>query len=142
MASPTLRLKQYRVCSLEKKNIEPTIIVPSSLQAGHSWQDTRSNSSSTDRRRSQTVAVLIVAKYLEETELAYDITFERISKSMKVNNLELAKHKTKMVHFSSKATIVRTVLSRLIPNVRGPRQTRRMLLSSMVTSVLTYGTSV
>jgi len=40
---------------------------------------------------------------------------------------------------SRKASVVATTLARLMPNVGGPRQKRRKLLSSVTTSVLTYG---
>ena len=45
-------------------------------------------------------------------------------------------------HASCKAAAVRNVLSRLMPNIGGPKQRRRLLLSSVVTSVLTYGISI
>ncbi|XP_015509714.2 uncharacterized protein LOC107216897 [Neodiprion lecontei] len=132
------------------------------------------------------VAVVIVAKHLEEINLAFDITFSRINRWMDMMNLELAKHKTEAVlitsrkiveniklnvgeheitsqpfirylgvmldarlnfkqqveHVSAKASAVVTSLSRLMPNVGGPKQSRRLLLTSVVTSVLTYGISV
>lgn len=131
------------------------------------------------------VAVVIVAKHLEEINLAFDITFSRINLWMEMMNLELAKHKTEAVlitsrkivetiklevggteitsqpfirylgvmldarlnfkqqveHVSAKASVVRASLARLMPNVGGPKQSRRLLLSSVVTSVLTYGIS-
>ena len=37
---------------------------------------------------------------------------------------------------------VRTVLSRLMPNVGGPKQNRRALLASVVISVITYGIAI
>ncbi|GBO99077.1 hypothetical protein EVAR_421_1 [Eumeta japonica] len=42
----------------------------------------------------------------------------------------------------AKTSAVVTSLARLMPNVGGPKQTRRLLLSSVVTSVLTYGISI
>ncbi|XP_026471518.1 uncharacterized protein LOC113375787 [Ctenocephalides felis] len=40
---------------------------------------------------------------------------------------------------SDKASVVRTCLSRLMPNIGGPKQSRRLTLLSVVASVLTYG---
>ncbi|XP_026481909.1 uncharacterized protein LOC113389067 [Ctenocephalides felis] len=40
---------------------------------------------------------------------------------------------------SDKASVVRTCLARLMPNIGGPKQSRRLTLSSVVASVLTYG---
>ncbi|XP_026464651.1 uncharacterized protein LOC113367240 [Ctenocephalides felis] len=45
-------------------------------------------------------------------------------------------------HVSAKAPIVRTRHARLMPNVGGPKQTRRISLSSMVSLVLTYGITI
>ncbi|XP_044591405.1 uncharacterized protein LOC123269637 [Cotesia glomerata] len=50
--------------------------------------------------------------------------------------------KQQVEHVTAKAPIVRTSLARLMPNVGGPKQSRRLLLSSVVTSVLTYGESI
>lgn len=132
------------------------------------------------------VAVVIVAKHLEEINLAFDVTFESVNRWMNSVNLQLAQHKTEAVlitsrkraetitlevgdheitsqpfirylgimldarlnfkqqveHVSLKASVVRASLSRLMPNVGGPKYSRRMLLSSVVTSVLTYGISI
>ncbi|GBP28855.1 hypothetical protein EVAR_24531_1 [Eumeta japonica] len=49
--------------------------------------------------------------------------------------------KQQVDHVSAKASIVRASLARLMPNVGGLKQSRRLLLSSVVTSVLTYGIS-
>lgn len=132
------------------------------------------------------VAVVIVAKHLEEINHIFDITFERINRWMDTVNLQLAKHKTEAVlitsrkvmetimlevgeqeitsqpfirylgvmidarlnfkqqvkHVTAKASVVGASLARLMPNVGGPKQSRRLLLSSVVTSVLTYGVSI
>jgi len=129
------------------------------------------------------VAVVIVAKHLEEIILVFEITFRRINQWKDTVNLQLAKHKTQAVliisrkkieiiklkagddeitsqpyirylgviidarlnfkqqveQVSSKASVVRASLARVMPNVGGPKQSRRLLLSSVVTSVLTYG---
>ncbi|GBP95657.1 hypothetical protein EVAR_67863_1 [Eumeta japonica] len=108
------------------------------------------------------VAVVIVAKHLDEICRLFDITFEQVNRWMDTVNLQLAKHKTEAPHIrysgvmldarlnfkqqveyvSAKASAVVTSLARLMPNVGGPKQTRRLLLSSVVTSVLTYGISI
>ena len=43
---------------------------------------------------------------------------------------------------NTKATAVKTVLSRLMSNVGGPKQYRRALLASVVTPVITYGIAI
>ncbi|GBO99933.1 Retrovirus-related Pol polyprotein from type-1 retrotransposable element R1 [Eumeta japonica] len=132
------------------------------------------------------VAVIIVAKHLDEINLAFDKAFERINQWMETVNLQLAKYKTKAVlitsrkkaetiklqvgeqeitsqpyirylgvmidarldfkqqveHVSTKASAVRASQARLMPNVGKPKQSKRLLLSSVVTSVLTYGISI
>ncbi|GBP54613.1 Retrovirus-related Pol polyprotein from type-1 retrotransposable element R1 [Eumeta japonica] len=50
--------------------------------------------------------------------------------------------KQQVEHVSAKASAAVTSLARLVPNDGGLKQTRRLLLSSMVTSVLTYGISI
>ncbi|XP_046681618.1 uncharacterized protein LOC124368376 [Homalodisca vitripennis] len=50
--------------------------------------------------------------------------------------------KQQVDHVSAKASVVRASLSRLMPNVGDPKQCRRSLLSSVVTSVLTYRISI
>lgn len=44
-----------------------------------------------------------------------------------------------MEHTTAKASAVGAVLPRLMPSLAGPKQKGRALLSSVVTSVLTYG---
>ncbi|KAJ8936067.1 hypothetical protein NQ318_015603 [Aromia moschata] len=51
-------------------------------------------------------------------------------------------YKQQVEHVTAKASVVRASLARLMPNVGGPKQSRRLLLSSVVTSVLTYGISI
>ncbi|GBP75629.1 Retrovirus-related Pol polyprotein from type-1 retrotransposable element R1 [Eumeta japonica] len=132
------------------------------------------------------VAVVIVAKHLDEICRLFDITFEQVNRWMDTVNLQLAKHKTEAVlitsrkvveiitlrvgdleitsqphirylrvmldarlnfkqqveHVIARASAVVTSLARLMPNVGGPKETRRLLLSSVVTSALTYGISI
>ncbi|XP_015123964.1 uncharacterized protein LOC107046023 [Diachasma alloeum] len=45
-------------------------------------------------------------------------------------------------HVGIKASGVKSTLSRLMPNIGGPKQRRRALLSSVITSVLTYSISI
>ena len=49
--------------------------------------------------------------------------------------------KQQVEHAVTKASAVRTVLSRLMPNVGGPKQNRRALLASVVSSI-TYGIDI
>ena len=129
------------------------------------------------------VALLIVAKYLEEIKFLFAEIFGRIRQCLEGMGLKLAEQKTEAVLFtgrkqmeyitlqmgnheltslpsirylgviidarlnfkkqseyaSNKASIIRSTLSRLMPNVGGPKQARRVLLSSVITSVLMYG---
>ncbi|CAH2092422.1 unnamed protein product [Euphydryas editha] len=124
------------------------------------------------------VAVVIVAKHLEEVTFAFDTTVEKIRHWMDTVGLQLAEHKTEAVlitsrkqvetitlqvgahqiesqpslrylgvmidarlnfkhhvqHVGTKASVVRASLSRLMPNIGGPKQKRRELLASVVTS--------
>ncbi|GBP22496.1 hypothetical protein EVAR_78674_1 [Eumeta japonica] len=50
--------------------------------------------------------------------------------------------KQQVEHVSAKASAVRASLARLMLNVGGSKQSKRLLLSSVVTSVLTYGTFI
>ena len=50
--------------------------------------------------------------------------------------------KQQVEHVVTKASAVRTVLSRLMPNVGGPKQNRKALLASVVTSVITYSIAI
>ena len=50
--------------------------------------------------------------------------------------------KQQVEHAVTKASAVRTVLSRLMPNVGGPTQNRRVLLASVVISAITYGIAI
>ncbi|GBP65563.1 Retrovirus-related Pol polyprotein from type-1 retrotransposable element R1 2 [Eumeta japonica] len=132
------------------------------------------------------VAVVFVAKHLDEIRSLFDITFEQVNRWMDTVNLQLAEHKTEAVlitsrkvvetiklrvgdleitsqphirylgvmldarlnfkqqveHVSAKTSAVVTSLARLMTNVGGPKQSKRLLLSSVVTSVLTYGISI
>ncbi|GBP37706.1 Putative 115 kDa protein in type-1 retrotransposable element R1DM [Eumeta japonica] len=90
------------------------------------------------------VAVVIIAKYLDEIRRLFDITFENhITASCPIFGSDARLNFMQQVeHVSAKASAVVTSLARLIPNVGGPKQTRRLLLSSVVTSVLTYGISI
>ena len=50
--------------------------------------------------------------------------------------------KEQVEKISNKASVVANTLSRLMLNVGGPRQKRRLLITSVTTSVLTYGTPI
>lgn len=132
------------------------------------------------------VAVVIVAKHLDEIKHMFAITFKQINQWMDTVNLQLAKQKTEAVlitsrkvvetinlnvgdqeitsqpfirylgvmlvarlnfkqqveHVTAKALTVVANLVRLMPNIGSPKQTKRLLLSSVVTSDLTYGLSI
>lgn len=51
------------------------------------------------------VAVVIVAKHLEETEIAFDIIFRRVNLWMDMVNLQLAKHKTEAGLITNRKTV-------------------------------------
>ena len=51
-------------------------------------------------------------------------------------------YKEHITNVSRKASAVQGALSRIMPNIRGPRQTRRRLLATVVSSVLLYGAPV
>lgn len=50
--------------------------------------------------------------------------------------------KPQVEHVSAKASLVRAAISRLMPNVGGPKHKRRILLLSVVKSVLTLEISI
>ena len=50
--------------------------------------------------------------------------------------------KDQVEHASCKAAAVGGALSRLMPNVGGPKPRRRALLASVITSILTYGIAI
>ena len=50
--------------------------------------------------------------------------------------------KAQVEHASAKMATVGRTLSRLMPNVGGPKQKRRVLLTLVTTSVMTYGTAI
>lgn len=129
------------------------------------------------------LAVIVVAKHLEEVNWTFDKTFQIIRRWMDLAGLQLAEHKTEAVlitsrkqiettslrvgnyelttqpyirylgimidtrinlqkhieHAAAKGAVVSKTLARLMPNVGGPKQNRRRLLASVVTSVLLYG---
>ncbi|XP_015123340.1 uncharacterized protein LOC107045553 [Diachasma alloeum] len=50
--------------------------------------------------------------------------------------------KQQVEHVTVKASGVRSALSRLMPNIGGPKQRKQALFSSVITSVLTYGIAI
>ncbi|XP_015124987.1 uncharacterized protein LOC107046794 [Diachasma alloeum] len=91
-------------------------------------------------------AVVIVSKYLE-INYTFDLTFETIHRWMDspfIRNLGVMidarlNFKEQAEHVGTKASGVKSTLSCLMLNIGGPNQRRRVLLSSVVTSMLTYG---
>lgn len=102
----------------------------------------------------ETEAVLITSrKRVEEScsttfRLTYlkvveqEITSEPFIRYLEVTLDARLNFKRQVEHGSVKASAVRTCLSRFMPNVGGPKQSRRLLPSIVVTSVLTYGISI
>ena len=52
------------------------------------------------------------------------------------------KFKAHVQYAAAKAARVAKALARLMPNIGGPRQPRRKLVASVVTSILTYGIAI
>ena len=50
--------------------------------------------------------------------------------------------KAQVEHAPAKTATVGRTLSRLMPNVGGPKQKKRLLLSSVITSIMTYGIAI
>ena len=50
--------------------------------------------------------------------------------------------KQQVEHAAAKASVTGRALSRLMPNIGGPKQARRLLLTSVITSIITYGISI
>lgn len=132
------------------------------------------------------VAVVIVAKYLEEISNIFNEVMKIVQRWMDKVGLELAAHKTEAVlitgrkvretitltvgrnsitsqpyirylgilidarltfkdHISfatDKAAAISSALSRLMPNIGGPKQSRRLLLTTVMSSILLYGAPV
>ncbi|KMQ82443.1 hypothetical protein RF55_22966, partial [Lasius niger] len=93
----------------------------------------------------KTEAVLITSRKKVETITLrvgdYELTSQPFIRYLGVIDTRLS-FKQQAEHVSTKASEVRAVLSRLMPNVGGPKQRRRALLASVVTSVLTYGIAI
>lgn len=128
------------------------------------------------------IAVVVVAKHLDEVEMYARESIKQIKEWLDRAGLELAEHKTEAVLISSrkklevakvkvgrsticskrvikylgvmldarlsfnehitytceKAANATSALSRMMPNIGGPRQSRRMVISRVVTSILLY----
>lgn len=94
----------------------------------------------------KTEAVLITSrKKIETIKLSvgdYEIESQPFIRYLGVMLDARLNFKQQVEHVSAKASVVRASLARLMPNIGGPKQSRRLLLSSVVTSVLTYGISI
>ncbi|CAB3237105.1 unnamed protein product [Arctia plantaginis] len=91
----------------------------------------------------KTEAVLVTGrKRLETITLqvgAHEITSQPSLRYLGVMIDARLNFKQQAQHVGAKASVVRATLSRLMPYIGGPKQRRRALLTSVVTSVLTYG---
>lgn len=94
----------------------------------------------------KTEAVLITSRKTAETMKLgvgeQEITSQPFIRYLGVMLDARLNFKQQVEHISAKASVVRASLARLMPNIGGPKQSRRLLLSSVVTSVLTYGISI
>ena len=94
----------------------------------------------------KTEAVLITGRKVVET-ITLQVGQHKITSQPAIRYLGVMidarlNFKQQVEHAVTKATAVRTVLSRLMPNVGGPKQNRTALLASVVTSVITYGIAI
>lgn len=94
----------------------------------------------------KTEAVLITSrKQLESITLRvgnHEITSQPFLRYLGVMIDARLNFKQQAEHVGAKASVVGATLSRLMPNVGGPKQKRRALLTIVITSVLTYGISI
>ena len=72
-------------------------------------------------------------------ELIHLVVLEKLRFEKKVKFLTRLNFKVHVQYAAAKAASVANALARLMPNTDGPRQPRRKLLASVVTSILTYG---
>jgi len=93
----------------------------------------------------KTEAVLITSrKQLESITLRvgnHEITSQPFLRYLGVMIDARLNFKQQAEHVGTKASVVGATLSRLMPNVGGPKQ-KRALLTTVITSVLTYGISI
>ncbi|XP_015123395.1 uncharacterized protein LOC107045593 [Diachasma alloeum] len=93
-----------------------------------------------------TEAVLITSKKQVETIKLhvgeYELTSQSFIRYLGVIIDTRSSFKQPAEHASSKASGVRTAVSRLMLNVGGPKQRRRALPSSVIRSVITYGIAI
>ncbi|GBP43148.1 Putative 115 kDa protein in type-1 retrotransposable element R1DM [Eumeta japonica] len=94
----------------------------------------------------KTKAVLITSRKKLET-ITLEVGEQRITSQPFIRYLGVTidvrlSFKQQVEHVSAKASVVRASLTQLMPNVGGSKQNRRRLLSSVVTSILTYEISI
>lgn len=94
----------------------------------------------------KTEAVLVTGRKLVETTTLqvgdYELTTQPYIRYLGVMIDSRLSFKKQVEYASAKASTVRATLCRLMPNIGGPKQRRRKLLSSVITSVLTYGIAI
>lgn len=94
----------------------------------------------------KTEAVLITSRKIRETITLsvgeHTITSQPYIRYLGVLIDARLSFKQHVEHASNKAANVAVALSRLMPNVGGPRQKRRTLLASVITSVMTYAIAI
>ena len=94
----------------------------------------------------KTEAVLFTSrKQVENITLdmgMYTITSQPCIRYLGVMLDAILSFKPNVEHAAVKAAKVATALARLMPNIGGPRQPRRKLIASVVTSILTYGITI
>ncbi|XP_015118564.1 uncharacterized protein LOC107042167 [Diachasma alloeum] len=131
--------KEYRVTGGVPQGSVPGSLVARYVRRIRQWMD----SVRLTLAENKAEAVLITSRQKFETITLYVGNHEIMSQpslqylGVMIDNRLSFKQQVECV--SAKASGVRTVLSRLMPNIEGPKQKRRALLSSVVTSVLTYG---
>lgn len=99
-----------------------------------------------DLAKHKTEAVLVTGRKVVETITLrvgqYNITSQPSIRYLGVMIDARLNYKQQVEHAANKASMVGAALSRLMPNVGGPKQNRRALLASVVTSVITYGIAI
>jgi hypothetical protein len=94
----------------------------------------------------KTEAVLITSRKRMES-ITLEVGAQKIVSQPSIRHLGVMidsrlSYKTHLITTSDKASRVNAALARILPNTRGARQKRRILLASVVTSTLMYGAPI